>query len=41
MVAQRVSLYRDAGITTLLAKLEGSYADQLTTLERLIAVAAG
>lgn len=35
-IAQRVRRYRDAGITTLLAKLEGEYADQLATLERLV-----
>jgi len=37
-VADRVAAYRDAGITTLLAKVEGEYADQLTTLERLLSV---
>jgi F420-dependent oxidoreductase-like protein len=36
-IAERVDKYRQAGITTLLAKLEGDYADQLATLERLIA----
>jgi hypothetical protein len=34
-----VGKYRDAGITTLLAKLEGDYADQLATLERLVGIA--
>ena len=29
-------MYRDAGITTLLAKLEGDHSDQLATLERLL-----
>ena len=32
----RVHKYRAAGITTLLAKLEGDYPDQLVTLERLL-----
>jgi F420-dependent oxidoreductase-like protein len=40
MIAARVSRYRQSGITTLLAKLDGDYAEQLTTLERLVAVAA-
>jgi hypothetical protein len=31
-----VQKYRAAGITTLLAKLEGEYSDQLVTLERLL-----
>jgi alkanesulfonate monooxygenase SsuD/methylene tetrahydromethanopterin reductase-like flavin-dependent oxidoreductase (luciferase family) len=35
-IAERVSKYQAAGITTLLAKLEGDYADQLSTLERLL-----
>lgn len=35
-IAERVSKYRDAGITTLLAKLEGDYPSQLATLERLL-----
>ncbi len=38
MIADRVRRYRDAGITTLLAKLEGEHADQLETLGRLIAI---
>jgi hypothetical protein len=33
MIAERVSRYRHAGITTLLAKLDGDYAAQLSTLE--------
>lgn len=37
-IADRVRRYRAAGITTLLAKLEGDYRDQLATLERLIDV---
>lgn len=35
-VAQRVSAYRQAGITTLLAKVDGEYSAQLRTLERLL-----
>ncbi|MGC2346983.1 MAG: LLM class flavin-dependent oxidoreductase, partial [Mycobacterium sp.] len=38
-IAERVSRYRAAGITTLLAKLEGGYEEQLTTLRRLVAIA--
>lgn len=37
-VAQRVSAYRAAGITTLLVKLDGSFESQLRTLERLLTV---
>jgi F420-dependent oxidoreductase-like protein len=37
-VAERVSRYRAAGITTLLAKLEGDYSDQLATLRRLVSI---
>ncbi|MCW2688814.1 MAG: hypothetical protein JWR37_3704 [Mycobacterium sp.] len=29
---------REAGITTLLAKLDGEYPHQLATLERLVAI---
>jgi alkanesulfonate monooxygenase SsuD/methylene tetrahydromethanopterin reductase-like flavin-dependent oxidoreductase (luciferase family) len=36
-IAERVHRYRAAGITTLLAKLEGDYQHQLATLERLVA----
>ena len=36
-ITERVRTYRAAGITTLLAKLEGEYPDQLATLERLLA----
>jgi hypothetical protein len=36
-----VHKYRAAGITTLLAKLEGEYSDQLATLKRLLDVVAG
>ena len=37
-IADRVRRHRDAGITTLLAKLEGDHAETLETLERLIAI---
>lgn len=37
-ITERVNMYRAAGITTLLAKLEGEYSDQLATLQRLLAV---
>jgi F420-dependent oxidoreductase-like protein len=37
---ERVPVYRAAGITTLLAKLEGDHADQLSTLERLLGIVA-
>lgn len=37
-IAARIALYREAGITTLLAKLEGPHEAQLATLERLVAV---
>jgi len=40
VIADRVRRYRDAGITTLLAKLDGDHAGQLATLERLIAIVA-
>ncbi len=39
-IAERVRKYRAAGITTLLAKLEGDYPDQLATLERLLNIVA-
>jgi F420-dependent oxidoreductase-like protein len=35
-IAERVRKYEAAGISTLLTKLEGDYADQLATLERLL-----
>jgi F420-dependent oxidoreductase-like protein len=38
-IADRVSRYRVAGITTLLAKLEGDPGQQLDTLQRLVAIA--
>jgi F420-dependent oxidoreductase-like protein len=37
-IAERVERYREAGITTLLAKLEGSFGAQLAVLERLIGI---
>jgi alkanesulfonate monooxygenase SsuD/methylene tetrahydromethanopterin reductase-like flavin-dependent oxidoreductase (luciferase family) len=39
-VADRVSRYHAAGITMLLAKLEGDHEQQLATLRRLVAIAA-
>jgi F420-dependent oxidoreductase-like protein len=39
-IAERVERYRDAGITTLLAKLEGTFGQQLSVLERLIGIVA-
>ncbi len=39
-IAERVDLYRAAGITTLLAKLDGPHDRQLDTLERLVRLAA-
>jgi alkanesulfonate monooxygenase SsuD/methylene tetrahydromethanopterin reductase-like flavin-dependent oxidoreductase (luciferase family) len=36
MIAARLRLYRDAGITTLQAKVDGSYASRLNTLARLV-----
>jgi len=38
-IADRVDRYRAAGITTLLAKLEGDLEQQLTTLQQLVAIA--
>ena len=38
-IAERVSRYHAAGITTLLAKLEGDPEQQLATLQRLVAIA--
>jgi F420-dependent oxidoreductase-like protein len=37
-IAERLERYREAGITTLLAKLDGSYGAQLAVLERLIGI---
>ncbi len=38
-IAERVNGYRAAGITTLLAKLEGDYEQQLAVLQRLVTIA--
>ena len=37
-IADRVEHHRQAGITTLLTKLDGDYAHQLATLERLMGI---
>lgn len=37
-IAERVNRYRAAGITTLLAKLDGDYEQQLATLQRLVGI---
>jgi alkanesulfonate monooxygenase SsuD/methylene tetrahydromethanopterin reductase-like flavin-dependent oxidoreductase (luciferase family) len=37
-ITERVRRYRAAGITTLLAKLDGDYHDQLATLARLVGI---
>lgn len=37
-IAERLEKYRAAGITTLLAKLDGDYEQQLTTLKRLLSM---
>ena len=39
-IAARLPRYRGAGITTLLAKLDGSHDHQLTSLETLVGLAA-
>ncbi|MFG1793195.1 LLM class flavin-dependent oxidoreductase [Nocardia sp. NPDC049149] len=39
-IAERLRRYRSAGITSLLVKLDGDYAHQLSTLRRLIAIEA-
>jgi F420-dependent oxidoreductase-like protein len=39
VIAERIDRYRTAGITTMLAKLEGDYSEQLATLQRLVAIA--
>jgi F420-dependent oxidoreductase-like protein len=36
-IEQRLKLYREAGISTLLAKIEGDYGSHLATLKRLLA----
>jgi F420-dependent oxidoreductase-like protein len=38
IIAERISRYRAAGITTLLAKLEGDHEQQLATLQRLVTI---
>ncbi|MFZ1161218.1 MAG: LLM class flavin-dependent oxidoreductase [Mycobacterium sp.] len=38
VIAERVSRYQAAGITTLLAKLDGDHDQQLATLQRLVAI---
>ena len=38
-LADRVGTYREVGITTLLAKLEGDFNSQLTVLRRLVEIA--
>ena len=39
-IAERLAHYRNAGITTLLAKLDGPHADQLTALATLVRLVA-
>jgi F420-dependent oxidoreductase-like protein len=39
IIAERIDRYRAAGITTVLAKLEGDHSQQLATLQRLVAIA--
>ena len=39
IIAERIDRYRAAGITTVLAKLEGDHSEQLATLQRLVAIA--
>jgi F420-dependent oxidoreductase-like protein len=39
IIAQRIDRYREAGITTLLAKLEGDHTQQLAALQRLVTIA--
>jgi F420-dependent oxidoreductase-like protein len=38
-IAERIDRYRAAGITTVLAKLEGDHSEQLATLQRLVTIA--
>jgi hypothetical protein len=38
MIAERVRLYRQAGVTTLLAKLGGDADERLSNLEQLLEV---
>jgi hypothetical protein len=37
-ITDRIGRYREAGITTLLAKLDGDYAGQLATLQQLLGI---
>jgi alkanesulfonate monooxygenase SsuD/methylene tetrahydromethanopterin reductase-like flavin-dependent oxidoreductase (luciferase family) len=39
VIAERIDRYRAAGITTLLAKLDGDLEQQLAILERLVTIA--
>ena len=39
VIAERIERYRAAGITTLLAKLDGDHGQQLAALQRLVALA--
>jgi F420-dependent oxidoreductase-like protein len=39
VIAERIERYRAAGITTLLAKIDGDYPQQLAALRRLVAIA--
>jgi F420-dependent oxidoreductase-like protein len=39
VIAERIGRYRAAGITTLLAKIDGDYPQQLAALRRLVAIA--
>jgi hypothetical protein len=38
-ITDRIDQYRAAGITTLLAKLDGDYPTQLSVLRRLVSLA--
>jgi F420-dependent oxidoreductase-like protein len=40
VIAERIDRYRAAGITTLLAKIDGDHTQQLAALQRLVAIAA-
>ncbi|MEU0498473.1 LLM class flavin-dependent oxidoreductase [Mycobacterium sp. NPDC006124] len=39
-IAERMQRHHQVGVTTLLAKLDGDHGARLTTLERLVAIAA-
>lgn len=39
-IAGRIEAYRSAGVTTLLAKLDGGHADQLDALATLVDLVA-